>query len=417
MAAGPLVSTRALAWTLWAIGIAFAAAGLALLAASYDVPLPDSWGFRGFTAIFAVTFGTTGVLIVAARRNLIGWLLLAAGLLSGIQCFCEEYAIYGVVAHPGSLPEPTILGWINSWIWVITVALVGIFVPLWFPTGHFLSPRWRAAGVATAAAAVYLGTALALQEGPLNNAPFVNNPFGVFGFKVIDVSAGTPALPFIAGYGGLVTCAALAFASIVARFRAARGIERQQMKTFAFGGFVLALGFLAGGGLQAQGKIGQLFFIASLQVVPFAVAVAVLRYRLYDIDVLINRALVYGATTAAIAIAFFAGIVILQTALRPITGGSELAVATSTLVCFALFQPIRRAMQGTVDRRFYRSRYDAGLTLDLFVSRLAGEVDLDAIGAELGNAVGVTMRPSHVSLWLRDRDLDQSRNDARTPRG
>jgi hypothetical protein len=411
------MNTRVLAWTLWAIGIAFAAAGLVLLAASYDVPLPDSWGFRGFTAIFAVMFGTLGALIVAARRNLVGWLLLTAGVLSGIQCFCEEYAIYGIVAHPGSLPAAAILGWINSWIWVITVALVGIFVPLWFPTGHFLSPRWRAAGIATVAAAAYLGTALALQEGPLNNAPFVNNPFGVFGFKVIDVSTGTPAAPFIIGYGGMIACAAMGFASVVARFRAARGIERQQMKTFAFGGFLLALGFFAGGGLQAQGKIGQLFFIASLQVVPFAVAVAVLRYRLYDIDVLINRALVYGATTAAIAIAFFAGIVVLQAALRPLTGGSELAVAASTLACFALFQPIRKRMQSTVDRRFYRARYDAAHTLDRFTSALAGEVDLDAIGAELGDAVGVTMRPSHVSLWLRDGDPSQSRNDVRTPRG
>jgi hypothetical protein len=381
------------------------------------VPLPDSWGFRGFTAVFAITFGTTGALIVAARRNLVGWLLLVGGALSGVQCLCEEYAIYGVVAHPGSLPAAAILGWINSWIWVGIVALVGIFVPLWFPTGHFLSPRWRVAGIATVAAAVFLGTALALQDGPLNNAPFVENPFGVQGFKVLDVSTGTPGPVFLIGYGALVSCALAAIGSVVARFRAARGIERQQLKTLAFGGGILVLGFLAGAGLQQQGKVGQLFFISALQVVPFAVAVAVLRYRLYDIDVLINRALVYGATTGAIAIAFFAGIVILQAALRPITGGSELAVAASTLVCFALFQPIRRAVQSTVDRRFYRSRYDASQTLDLFVSRLAGEVDLDAIGAELGNAVGVTMRPSHVSLWLRDRELGQSRNDARTPRG
>ena len=109
------MSARALAWTIWAAGLAFAAAGLALLAASFGVPFPDSWGFRGFTAIFAVTFGTIGALIVAARRNVIGWLLLVAGLLAGIQCFGEEYAIYGIVAHPGSLPAAAILGWMNSW--------------------------------------------------------------------------------------------------------------------------------------------------------------------------------------------------------------------------------------------------------------------------------------------------------------
>src|SRR4029079_13166942 len=227
VAAGALVNTRALAWTLWAIGIGFAAAGLALLAASFDVRVPDSWGFRGFTAIFTVTFGTVGALIVASRRNLVGWLLLAGGVLSGIQCFCEEYAVYGVVARPGSLPAATILGWINSWIWVIIVARVALLVPLLSPTGHFLSPRWRIAGIATVGMTLYLGSALMFQEGPLNNAPFVVNPFGVFGFKVIDASTGTPSAPCSEGYGGLVGCATAAAASVVARFRAARGIERQ----------------------------------------------------------------------------------------------------------------------------------------------------------------------------------------------
>jgi hypothetical protein len=396
------MTARTLAWTLWAVGIAFAAAGLGLLAASFGVPLPDSWGFRGFTAIFAVTFGTLGALIVAARRNLIGWLLLVAGLLSGIQCFGEEYAIYGIVAHPGSLPAAAVLGWMNSWIWVITVALVGIFVPLWFPNGHFLSPRWRVVGIVTPAAALFLGTSLALTDGALNNAPFVMNPFGIPGFKAIDVGSGTPGPTFLIGYGALIACATVALASVVVRFRAARGTERQQMKSFAFGGGILALGFLAGGGLQEQGKIGQIFFIASLQVVPISVALAVLRYRLYDIDVLINRALVYGATTAAIAAAFFAGIVVLQAVLRPITGGSEVAVAASTLLSFALFQPLRRRVQSTVDRRFYRSRYDAARTLDDFSVRLRDQVALDAVRGDLLDAVRDAVQPAHASVWLRD---------------
>jgi hypothetical protein len=395
------VSIRVVAWAIWATGIALAAAGLALLAASFDVPLPDSWGFRGFTATFAITFGTVGALIVASRGNLIGWLLLAAGVLSGVQCFAEEYAIFGVVARPGSLPAAAIVGWINSWIWVIIVALVGIFVPLLFPNGHFLSARWRAAGIATIAAAIFLGTALALNDGPLNNAPFVTNPFGLAGFRAIDPITQTSGPAFLIGYGGMIACAVAAIFSVVVRFRSSRGAEQQQIKFLAFGGGLLALGFLAGGGLQAQGKIGQLFFIAAMQVVPIAVAVAVLRYRLYDIDLLINRAIVYGATTAAIGAAFFAGIVVLQSALRPLTGGSELAVAASTLLCFALFQPVRRRVQSTVDRRFYRSRYDAGRTIDAFTARLAGQVDLDAVGAELTAAVAATMRPSHVSLWLR----------------
>ncbi len=392
---------RTLAWTLWAVGIAFAAAGLGLLAASFGLPLPDSWGFRGFTALFTITFGTLGALIVAARRNLIGWLLLISGALSGIQCFGEEYAIYGIVAHPGSLPAAAVFGWVNSWIWVFIVALVGIFIPLWFPNGHFLSPRWRVAGFATVAAALFLGTSLALTDGALNNAPFVSNPFGIPGFKAIEVRSGTPGPAFLIGYGSLILCAMLALASVVARFRAAHGVERQQMKSFAFGGGVLALGFLAGAGLQEQGKIGQIFFIVALQVVPISVALPVLRYRLYDIDILINRALVYGATTAAIGAAFFAGIVVLQAVLRPITGGSEAAVAASTLFSFALFQPLRRRVQHAVDRRFYRSRYDAIRTLDEFSVRLRDQVALDSVRADLLEAVRDTVQPTHASVWLR----------------
>lgn len=392
---------RALAWSMWAAGIIFAAAGLALLAASFGIALPESWGFRGFTAIFAVMFGTLGALLVSARRSLIGWLLLVAGLLSGIQCFGEEYAIYGIVARPGTLPGPAYLGWVNSWIWVFIIALIGIFVPLLFPNGRFLSPRWRIVGIATVAVSLALAAELSVSDGPLNNAPFADNPFGVPGFRGLDVVTGTPYWPFLLGYGGMVTCALAAIASVVVRFRAARGVERQQMKLLAFGGGILVLGFVAGAGLQQQGKVGQIFFISTLQIVPISVAVAVLRYRLYDIDVLINRTIVYVVTSAAIGITFFAGIVILQSALRPLTGGSELAVAASTLVCFALFQPVGRRVQSAVDRRFYRSRYDAARTLDSFTTRLASEVDLDAVGAELADAVGTTLRPTHVSLWLR----------------
>lgn len=392
---------RVVAWSIWGVGMLFTAAGLVLLVASFGIELPESWGFRGFTSLFAVVFGTLGALIVAARRSLIGWLLLIAGLMSGIQCFAEEYAIYGVAFRPGSLPGAVYFGWVNSWIWVFIVALIGVFVPHLFPNGRFLSPRWKAAGLASIGVAIFLAVGLSVTDGPLNNAPFATNPFGIQGFKGIDTLTGTPEPTFIIGYGGMVASALIAIVSVVVRFRAARGIERQQMKFLAFGGGILILGFIAGAGLQQQGKVGQIFFILSLQIVPISVGIAVLRYRLYDIDVLINRALVYGLTSAAIAASFFILIVVLQTPLRTVTGGSELAVAGSTLLCFALFQPVRRRIQSSIDRSFYRSRYDAARTLDDFTSRLAGEVDLDAVGAELTTAVATTVRPAHVSLWLR----------------
>ncbi|MBA3746747.1 MAG: hypothetical protein H0W96_04535 [Solirubrobacterales bacterium] len=285
-------------------------------------------------------------------------------------------------------------------IWVIIVALVGIYVPLLFPTGHYLSKDWRVVGIVTAGMVTMFGASLALAEGPLNNAPFVVNPIGVTGFCAIDTSTGTPYPVFVVGYGAMFLCAIAGVGSVVARFRSARGIERQQLKWLAFGGG-MALGFLAGGGLQEQGKIGQYFMIGALQIVPVEVAVAVLRYRLYDVDLVVNRALVYGAVSGTLVASYFALVVLLQTVLRPFTSGSELSVAGSTLVVVALFQPLRRRVQGVVDRRFYRSRYDAARTLDAFGLRLRDEVDLDSVRADLLGVVHETMRPVHASVWLR----------------
>ena len=195
-------------------------------------------------------------------------------------------------------------------------------------------------------------------------------------------------------------------ASLVVRFRRAVGIERLQLKWVAYGSGIASVTLVFASAMYTVpdvGPSGAAISAFAVLLIPLSAAFAILRYRLYDIDVVIERTLVYGATTAAIGASFFIGIVVLQSALRPITGGSELAVAASTLLCFALFQPIRRRVQTTVDQRFYRARYDATRTLDVFGSRLAGEVDLDTVGAELADAVGTTLRPAHVSLWLRDR--------------
>jgi hypothetical protein len=190
-------------------------------------------------------------------------------------------------------------------------------------------------------------------------------------------------------------------AAAIARWRRSTGIERQQLELFVYVGFLMGLCVvLSPSGLP--GPWGPLTNVAMIGL-PIAIAVAVLRYRLYDIDVLINRTLVYGVTTGGIAAAFFGGIVVLQTLLRPFTSGSEIAVAASTLFTVALFQPLRSRVQQTVDRRFSRSRYNAARTLDMFAEELRDEVDLDAVRAHLVGAVGQTMSPTHVSVWLRER--------------
>ncbi len=401
------MTTRRVAVAMWTVSIASGAVAVVLLVASRDAPVPDSWGFRGFTTTFAVGFSTVGLAIVLARRNLVGWLFLIAGLLSGMQDFAEEYAIYGILQRPGSVPRPELFAWFESWVWVITVALVTIGVPLVFPDGRLRSPRWRAVPIVGGALTALMVSGLALNDGPLNNAPFVANPFGVPGLLLIDVggmSGGATFAesgPFFATYGVLFGCAVAGVVSVALRFRAARGVERQQIKWFAFGGALMAAGMIAGGYLQ-QYKAFQALFIVSIQIAPLCVAVAILRYRLYDIDIVINRALVYGATSALLGAGFVAVVVAGQAILRPITGGSEIAVAASTMLTVAAFQPIRQRVQGAVDRRFYRSRYDAALTLDRFAARLRDQVDIDALRGDVIDIVASTVRPAHAGLWLRE---------------
>jgi hypothetical protein len=366
---------------------------LAILAVSSDLPVPDSWGFRGFATIFAVTFTWTGAALTWRRpRNAIGWLLLSVGVVAATQAALSEYAIVGFIGRPAALPGAVFAAWIVSWVWIIEVTFVAVFLLLLFPDGHFLSRRWRAIGWLGGVGAAAAACGLAFNAGPLNNARYTDNPFALF--AVSDTTA------FLIPIGGVALASIGAASSLFARYRRSRGVQRQQLKWLASEAIFIVPALIYGSFDQTD-KWASLTLIAAIAMAPVMIAIAVLRYRLYDIDVLINRAIVYAATTAAIAAAFFAGIVVLQSALRPLTGGSELAVAASTLVCFALFQPVRRRIQSTVDRRFYRSRYDAARTLDAFTSRLAGEVDLDAVGAELTSAVAATVRPAHMSLWLR----------------
>ena len=373
-------------------------AALSIIAVSVDLVLPDTFGFRGFPVIFAVVFTWVGAALTwRTPNNAIGWLLLGIGVVAGVQAGLTEYSAFAVIGRAMPLTGGVIAGWLVSWIWVTEPTAVVVFLLLLFPDGHLLSPRWRAFAFLGGGSALAAMFALAFNAGPLQDAPYADNPFPLFddpGF-----------VAFTACMLGLAVAGFGAAASLVVRYRRSGGIERQQLKWLSFEGLVLAVAVVTGSFSIGQ-KLGQILLIAAVSLAPVMVAIAVLRYRLYDIDVLINRALVYGATSAAIGGSFFVGIVILTSVLRPLTGGSEIAVAVSTLAGFALFQPVRRRMQRGVDRRFYRSRYDAARTLDEFTGRLAGEVDLGAVRASLLAAVGDTLQPSSASVWLR--------NDSRT---
>jgi hypothetical protein len=201
--------------------------------------------------------------------------------------------------------------------------------------------------------------------------------------------------------GGLTLLLLAAVASVVVRFARSRGVERQQLKWFAYAAALLAVSVVA----SAVVPVPIVSALPTLVIfgLPIALAIAVLRYHMYDIDLLINRTVVYGAATAAIAAMFFAGLVALQALLRPLISGNELAIAASTLTSFALFQPVRRRVQDAVDRRFNRAHYDAARTLDSFANHLSDDVDLDSLRSDLLEAVRATMAPAHASLWLRER--------------
>jgi hypothetical protein len=350
--------------------------------------------------LYTLAFGAVAALVLRRNpRHAVGWIFAVVAVTSGAVHVLQEYALLAHSARP-PLPGGAWAAWLPHWAWFAEIVLLMIVLPVVFPTGHPLTKRWRSVLWLAVAAFVVSAASTALTPGPATAlTPEFGNPVAVADSPVRQLlGVATPA--------ALFTAIAAAVGSLIVRFRRARGVERQQMKWFVYALSVVAAAFGASATLFLIGRSSALAEVAgalALLLVPLSVAIAILRYRLYDVDLLIKRTVVYGATTAAIAATFFLGIVALQAVLRPLTSGSELAVAASTLASFALFQPIRRRVQDAIDRRFDRSRYDAARTLDSFADRLRDEVDLDALSADLVAAVSRTMAPSHASVWLRER--------------
>jgi hypothetical protein len=348
--------------------------------------------------VTVLSFSTMGA-VIASRRpdNPIGWLFCAIGFVGGVRLVSTEYAAYSLVAHSGLSPESETLAWIASWLWVPDVGLFLLLVLL-FPNGRLPSARWRPfAGLI--GVVVFMGTvAVALSPGPIRGLELIENPLGLEG--VPNVAVWTEALLYALGLG--------ATASVLVRQRRSRGVERQQIKWFAYAAAVLATSTVTTYVLSEAATLRWLGWVAFIPAMvgvaglPVAVGIAVSRYRLYEIDLLINRTLVYGTLTAMLALVYFGDIVLFQAAFRALTGQkSTLAVVASTLVIAALFNPLRRRIQGFIDRRFYRRKYHAAKTLEVFSAKLRDETDLDALRDDLVGVVRETMQPAHVSLWLR----------------
>lgn len=342
-------------------------------------------------ALVLTTLGLLGA-VVASRQpgNAVGWLLTLIALALGCLALSAHVHQY-VLETTGEVKGIGIwAAWVNGWVWIPAITTAFTIFPLLYPTGGPVSPRWRWLVWTAVVAQVVTFVGSAFVEGPLDSYPDVTNPVGVGGAAFSALAA--------VGFLVLVPIAFASIASLVVRYRRAGGAERQQIKWVAAAAALVPIAF-SGAGLE--GDAGYPLLLVVLLLIGTAVAVAMLRYRLYDIDVVINRALVYGALTATLALTYIAGVLLLQLVLRSVTADSGLAIAVSTLAVAAIFQPARRRIQATVDRRFYRRKYDAARTLERFGARLRDEIDLDTLGSELRGVVAQTMQPTHVSLWLR----------------
>ncbi len=366
--------------------------------------------WRALVAVLA-TFGMVTVgAVIAVRRpeNPIGWIFSIAGLGFLAGGSTGDYATRSLVTAPGSLPAGIAVGWVSSWIQYPTVMLVP-YLLLLFPTGRLPSPRWRPIAWFGAAPMILSTVAVGFRPGALTVAPRgdvlpVTNPLA------LDPLG--PVLTIADSLWGPLFLAMLA-ASVVAlasRFRASRYEERQQMKWFVSSA-VASLFAVVGSNFafaplpeSLRVPLGVVVFSTAMAAFPISVAIAILRYRLYDIDVVIRRTLIYGVLSAVLLGTYVALVILFQAVLLPLTGGSELGVAASTLAVVALFQPLRSRIQDVVDRRFYRSRYDAARTLDSFTAQLSNEVDIDSLRSDLLDVIGRTVRPAHASVWFRERD-------------
>jgi hypothetical protein len=346
--------------------------------------------------LIALVFAGMGRLIASRQPgNAIGWLLLGAGVAAAAGNLSSSYAIVWVDDPFGPALLGRTAGWYGSLSWIPWILAPSTFLLLLFPDGHLVSPRWRSvgwcAGVGMAGGFVVQG----LAPGALEDYPQVTNPYGVHS-AVLDPLTG---LTFLLRFVGVVGSSA----SLIVRFRRSRGELRQQIKWLALAGAVAAVTMFVAFVVYDQVGAGVANAAIMLGVLglPLAAGVAILRYRLYDVDVVINRALVYGALTATLAGGYLGAVLLLQLVLSGFTQGSGLAVASSTLAVAALFRPARTRIQEAVDRRFYRRKYDAQRTLESFSARLRDEVALDALSAELRSVIADAMQPAHVSLWLR----------------
>jgi hypothetical protein len=394
---------RALAWGLCGLAIALHLAGAGFVIAGLGTETPGDADITIASAGFLIAFYAfplVGALIASRRAdNAIGWLFLALGVVFGATDISSAYADHALFGSSAPLPGGVWAAWAVSWLDPLFFSGV-ILLLLVFPTGRLASPRWRIVAWMLGLGAATTLLVTAVQPGVIfeDTLP-VENPAAIDGSGELLRALDVVATVLLAG------SAVLAVVGVVHRFRASRGVERLQFRWLAAAASLLLVSFLTllfvPLGLPiavAEGLIG--LAVAGIAV---GVGVAVLRYRLYEIDRIVSRTLVYASLTVVLGAAYVGLVLAGQALFSSFAGGSDLAIAVSTLVVAALFLPARSRVQRFVDRRFYRRRYDAQRTLEAFGSRLREQIEIETLQAELAGVVRDTMQPGHVSMWIRAR--------------
>jgi hypothetical protein len=395
------VIDRLLRWLPWGILVlivvlyvaGFLVAQVAPLTEEESDPLNVLWVFS------FLGFGVVGVLILTRLpAHKLGWVLVAIPLAAGLAIFTGTWSRYALITRDGDVPFGEPAAWISAWIFQAAILLI-IQLVILFPRGSARSRAWRRISVATTCIASVLAVLYAFRPGPLDGARPLHNPYGIDAWGD-PINAVIPPLGLVLG---LIFIAAIV--DKIFWYRRARGIERQQLKWFALSPVALVLMFL--GAVMIQRIVGSeanlivLAFFPGFTAIAASIGIAVFKHRLYDIDVIVNRTVVYVLLTGLLALAYLGAIAVLQPLATELTGQGDIAVAASTLAVAALFAPLRKRVQDWIDHLFYRRRYDANRALDQFAGKLRDEIDLDSLTKELLEVVDDTMKPLHASLWLR----------------
>ena len=387
-----------LAWGTWCVTLLLYGVALAIQqVVGHSAATQQETPVVKFAVLAAfVAFASVGALVSSRQpRNAVGWMFLAIGLLVAISVSSGEYANYVFIEKPDAYPGGYLAGWLYVWTWYPVIALI-VTLPLLFPDGRVPGPRWRLALWAMFAGTAFVTCLWWFRPGPMNDpgkGAWPDNPLGIEALDPLFDPVGA------VGTALLLVFLATSAAAMVVRFRRSRGDERQQLKWVTFAVIVMAMALALSP--LVGGDLGDLIFAVTIALLPAATALAILKYRLYDVDRVISRTLVYATLTVILGAAYVGLVLAGQAVFSSFAGGSNLAIAGSTLVVAALFLPVRSRVQRFVDRRFYRRRYDAQRTLEAFGARLREQVELTRLRSDLEGVVHETMQPAHASVWLR----------------